>query len=404
MSAWADIDLDAVATNVARLRELVAPSEVCAVVKADGYGHGAVPVARAAVEAGATWLAVAQVEEGEALRAAGIVAPILVLSEPDASRMDRLVAADLCTTLYTHAGIEAASAAADRAGRTLPVHLKVDTGMRRVGADPVDAVARAKEIVASPGLTLDGVWTHLAVADEPDHGFTAEQLARYQAVVDELAAAGMRPRWCHAANSAGALAHPGARLDVVRCGIAVYGLAPAPALRHHLPLVPALTLRSEVSFVKQVGAGERISYGLRHEFGRDTTVATVSIGYADGVRRGLSDAGGEVLVRGRRRPIVGTVTMDQLMVDCGDDHVEPGDDVVLIGRQGDEEITAEEWAERLDTIAYEIVCGIGPRVVRRWNRSGRPIEGKDGDVQAAADARLAGEEPDHEERGNSRRT
>lgn len=372
MRAWADIDLDAVAANVAHLRDLVAPAAVCAVVKAGGYGHGAVPVARAAVAAGADWLAVAHVAEGEALREAGIHVPVLLLSEPDLALMGRVVAADLRPTLYTHAGIAAASVAAETAGSTLHVHLKVDTGMRRVGADPVDAVARAKEIVGSPGLELDGVWTHLAVADEPDDPFTAEQLRRYDAVLDELAAAGTRPAVRHAANSAAAIAHPSARYDLVRCGIAVYGIAPSPAVAGGAELEPALTLRSEVAFVKQVGAGEGISYGLRHRFERDTTVATVTIGYADGVRRRLSEVGGEVLIGGRRRPIVGTITMDQLMVDCGDDPVAPGDDVVLIGRQGDELITADEWAAHLDTIPYEVVCGIGPRVCRRWHGSAHP--------------------------------
>ena len=368
-SAWADIDLDAIGANIRELRRLVGPAEVCAVVKADGYGHGAVEVGRAAVDAGAAWLAVAHVAEGVALRGAGISAPVLVLSEPDHGEMAALAGADLAVTLYTHAGIEAASAAARRAGTTVLAHLKVDTGMRRVGADPVDAVARAKEIVAAPGLELQGVWTHLAVADEPADDFTAEQLRRYQVVLDELADAGVRPAVRHAANSAGAIAHPAARFDLVRCGIAVYGIDPSPELAGAASLRPAMTLRSRVAFVKRVGAGEAISYGLRHTFDRDTTVATVPIGYADGVRRGLSERGAHVLLGGRRRPIVGTITMDQLMIDCGDDPVEAGDEVVLIGRQGDEEIRAEEWAALLDTIGYEIVCGVGPRVERVWHRA-----------------------------------
>jgi alanine racemase len=368
--AWADIDLDAVAANVARLRELAAPAAVCAVVKAGGYGHGSVEVAGAAVAAGAEHLAVAHVTEGELLRAGGIDAPILLLSEPDHDQMGRVVAAALRPTLYTHAGIVAASDAAVSGRSMLAAHLKVDTGMRRVGADPVDAVARAKEIVAAPGLDLEGVWTHLAVADEPHHPFTAEQLARFDGVLDELSAAGTRPALRHAANSAAAIAHPAARYDLVRCGIALYGIHPSADVGRDRGLVPAMTLRSEVTFVKQVGAGEGISYGLRHTFDRDTTVATVSVGYADGVRRRLAEVGGEVLVGGRRRPIVGTITMDQLMVDCGDDPVAAGDEVVLIGRQGDQEITAHEWAARLETIPYEVVCGVGPRVCRRWHGRG----------------------------------
>src|SRR5690606_30930551 len=168
-------------------------------------------------------------------------------------------------------------------------------------------------------------------------------------------------------NSAGTIAHPDARADLVRCGIAVYGIDPSPEVAGRVRLRPAMTVRSTVSFLKQVGAGERISYGLRHTFDRDTTVATVPIGYADGVRRNLSTVGGEVLIRGRRHPIVGTITMDQLMVDCGDDHVEVGDDVVLIGEQGGERIGAADWAAALGTIPYEVVCGIGARVERRWH-------------------------------------
>ncbi|HSL58605.1 MAG TPA: alanine racemase [Acidimicrobiales bacterium] len=367
MTAQALVDLDAVAANVAALARLVAPSEVCAVVKADAYGHGAVPVARAAVAAGAGWLAVAQVGEGEALRAAGVDAPVLVLSEPAADEMRRVVAAALTPAVYTRAGIAAANAAACAAGARLGVHLKVDTGMRRVGAEPVDAPGLAALVADLPALDLDGVWTHCAVADEPEHEFTATQLARFDAVLARLAADGHQPRIRHAANSAVALAHPAGRYDLVRCGIAVYGVAPAPALADLLALRPALSLCSTVTFTKRVPAGEGISYGLRHTTAHDTVIATVGIGYADGVRRALGATGGEVLVRGRRLPIAGTVTMDQLMVDCGPDtDIEVGDEVVLLGSSGDETISADEWAARLDTISYEVLCGIGPRVERRW--------------------------------------
>ena len=214
-------------------------------------------------------------------------------------------------------------------------------------------------------LELEALWTHCAVADEPDRTFTGEQLDRFDAVVAELARAGIEVPLTHAANSAAAITHPAARRSLVRCGIAVYGVDPSPELAGALPLRPALRLRSEVSFVKRVAAGEGISYGLHHTFDRATTVATVPIGYADGVRRRLGLLHQEVLVGGVRRPIVGVVTMDQLMVDCGDDPVAVGDEVVLLGRQGDEEVRATEWAAALDTIGYEITCGIGPRVPRR---------------------------------------
>jgi alanine racemase len=235
-----------------------------------------------------------------------------------------------------------------------------------VGADPGDVLGLAKEIASHPELDLEALWTHCAVADEPDNPFTDEQLDRFDAVAAELERAGLLPPMRHAANTAAAIEHPRSRYDLVRAGIGIYGVSPAPALDGRVDLRPAMSLRAEVSMVKRVAAGERVSYGLRHRFARDTVVATVPIGYADGVPRRLSAVGGEVLVGGRRRPIVGVVTMDQLMVDCGDDAVAVGDEVVLIGAQGDEVITAAEWAAPLDTIAYEIVCGIGPRVPRTY--------------------------------------
>ena len=371
--AWAEVDLGALRHNVAVLLERCAPAALCAVVKADGYGHGAVAVARAALEAGATWLAVALVEEGQALRAAGVTAPVLLLSEPPPEAMATALAARLTPTLYTPAGVAAAARAG--AGRApVGVHLKVDTGMHRVGADPADAVALAAAVAEARGLRLDGLWTHLAVADDPDEdAYTAGQLARFEAVRDALTAAGIRPPVLHAANSAGTLAHPGARYDLVRCGIAVYGHAPGPALAGCADLRPVLSLKARVSLVRELPAGERLSYGRRYAVAEPgTVVATVPLGYADGVTRRLSAVGGEVLLGGRRRPMAGTVTMDQLMVDCGrDGTVEVGDEVVLLGRQGTQEITADEWAGRLDTISYEVLCGIGARVPRLTAHEGQ---------------------------------
>ena len=374
--AWVDVDLDAIRHNVALLRATVAPSDVWVVVKANGYGHGALEVARAALDAGAGGLCVALVHEGVELRRAGIDAPILVLSEqpPDAASV--IVANDLTPTVYTDGFIDALAAAALDAGRSdRTVHVKVDTGMQRVGAQPEAVTALVERIGEhSPMLRLGGVFTHLAVADEPGDEFTALQLGRFDEVLTTLGLA--EDVAVHAANSAGALAHPAARRSFVRAGIAVYGISPGHGvddLCHDLR--PALSLRARVSFVKTVRAGSRISYGLRHTFDRDTTVATVPIGYADGVPRRLSSTGGDVLIAGRRRPIVGVVTMDQLMVDCGPGAgvdgvpVAVGDEVVLIGEQdgpeGVQRIRAEDWADRLGTIGYEVVCGIGTRVPRR---------------------------------------
>ncbi len=378
--SWAEVDVGAIAANARTLAGLAAPAQLCAVVKAGGYGHGAVRAAEAALDGGATWLAVALVEEGVELRDAGIDAPILLLSEPPVGAFADVVAADLRPTVYTATAVEAAAKAAaaaagvatagadagDRRLRRLAVHLKVDTGMHRVGAPLEDVVDLAADIVARPELTLEGLWTHFAVADEPWRDqFTEAQLERLLAVQRTLAARGVRPRLLHAANSAGAIAHPAARLDLVRCGIALYGLDPSTELAGRVPLVPALSLKSRVSQVKEIPAGEGVSYGLRWTAPERTTVATVPLGYADGVPRRLSCAGADVLLGGRRRPMAGTITMDQLLVDCGPrSDVRAGDEVVLIGRQGHDEIPAWEWAAKLGTIGYEVVCGIGPRVPR----------------------------------------
>jgi len=367
---WGEVDLGALQANARVLVGAARPASVLAVVKADAYGHGAVPAARAALAGGATWLGVALVEEGLLLRDAGLDARILVLSEPPAAAADAVVAHGLTPVVYTSAGIEAVAAAVARAGggtEPVPVHLKVDTGMHRVGCAPGDAVALAEKIAARAELRFEGVLTHLAVADEPDHTYTAEQLARFDAVLAELGERGLRPPVVHAANSAGLLAQPAsARYDLVRLGIALYGVPPASNLADRLPLRAVLSLKARITHVKELPAGARLSYGLRYELDRPSVIATVPAGYADGVPRNLGLSGGEVLVRGRRHPIAGAVTMDQLMVDAGDSPVEVGDEVVLLGRQGDEEITASEWAGRLGTIAYEIVSGIGPRVPRRY--------------------------------------
>ncbi len=370
--AWAEVDLDAVAANVGVLVALAAPASVCAVVKADGYGHGAVPVARAALAAGARWLAVAIAEEAAVLRAAGVGAPLLALSEPSPAELDEVVTLHVRPTVYTGAGIEGLAKAVARAGSgPVPVHLKVDTGMHRVGAPPEEAVALAAAVLDRPELVLEGVWTHCAVADEPANPFTVTQQQRFEAVLADLAGAGVVPPVVHAANSAATIHHPRLRHDMVRCGITVYGMDPSPDLAGRVSLRPALALKAQVSYVKVVAAGEAVSYGLRHRLQADSVVATVPLGYADGVPRSLSARGGEVLVGGRRRPMVGTVTMDQLLVDCGpaDDPwavtVRAGDEVVLIGEQGGLRIGAEDWARALETIPYEVVCGISSRVPRR---------------------------------------
>ncbi len=370
--AWAEVDLDAVANNVRVMREIVAPAKVWAVVKADAYGHGAIPTARAALSSGAEGLCVALVSEGAELRAAGIGVPILLLSQPPNDQFDLAVSHRLTPTLYTLDGIEALAQAVSRAaGTAYFVHLKIDTGMHRVGADPCDALVLANAISSHSQLRLQGVFTHLAMADEPLATSNEAQLERFDRVVADLLAAGHSPTYVHVANSAGALALAQSRRDLVRIGIAIYGVQPGVGVRDLCTqLRPALSLRARVSFVKRVEAGAGVSYGLRHVFATATTVATVPIGYADGVPRRLFGTGGEVLIDGVRRPIVGVVTMDQLMIDCGDDAVAVGDEVVLLGaQQGTDrngEIRVEEWADRLGTIGYEILCGISRRIERTY--------------------------------------
>jgi alanine racemase len=366
--AWGEVDLNAVRANTRTVADLAAPAALLAVVKADAYGHGAVPIAHAALDAGATWLGVALVEEGTVLRAAGIDAPVMLLSEPPPEAASAVVAAALTPVVYTEPGIEALAkaVAAQSPDAPLPVHLKVDTGMHRVGCAPETASALVDAIDARPELVLDGICTHFAVADELDRRENADQLDQFRLLLHRLEASRGRPRVIHAANSAALLAVPDARFDLVRVGIALYGVAPAPSLAGRVPLRPVLSLRARVTYVKTLPAGSRLSYGLRYELSRPARIATVPVGYADGVPRNLGLRGGEVLIGGRRHPIAGAVTMDQLMVDAGDTPVEVGDEVVLLGAQGDEEVTAAEWADRLDTIAYEIVTGIGPRVPRRY--------------------------------------
>lgn len=369
---WAgvDVDLDALAHNIGVVLAAASPARLWAVVKANAYGHGAVPVARAALDAGASGLCVALVQEAIELREAGIDAPTLVLSEQPPHQAVDAVRHGLISTVYSTAQLDALAAAA--AGRAAPhrVQLKVDTGMHRVGCAPGAAVSIAQRVERSRGLVLDGVYTHLATADEPADPAAARQLDLFESVLDELAAAGIDPGRTHAANSAGALAHPRARRDLVRVGIAMYGIEPGRGVRHLCgDLRPVLSLGARVSHVQRVGAGERISYGLRHAFTRDTVVATVPLGYADGVPRRLFETGGEVVVAGRRHPIVGVVTMDQLMVDVGPHApVRVGDPVVLLGRDGEAQVRAEEWAERLGTIGYEIACGLSSRLARRHLR------------------------------------
>ncbi len=303
-------------------------------------------------------------EEGVRLREAGIAAPILLLSEPHHDGFDEVVHWGLTPTLYRESSVGAMSEAARSHGGRFAVHCKVDTGMHRVGATPEDAMAVVRAIADDPLLSLEGVWTHFAVA-ESDAAFTTIQLDRLLAFRKDVEEAGVTAAMWHAANTAGALGRDDARLDLVRAGLGIYGLRPEPHIAADLALRPAMRVVSAVSHLQRLEAGERASYGRVRPMPREGTVATVPIGYADGFARRLTSEGGEVLIRGSRYPLAGTVTMDQIVVDVGDDPVTIGDEVVLLGTQGTDAITADEWARRLGTINYEIVCRWGPRLPRR---------------------------------------
>jgi alanine racemase len=362
----AEIDLSAIAANVALACRLAGPgTEVMAVVKADAYGHGAVPVARTALDAGATWLGVAGPEEAVSLRAAGIASRILVLG-PIALEQADLVAAHALDQCVSDPGqAEVLDRAGRAGGRVLALHLKVDTGMGRVGVQPRDVRGAAERIRALSSVRLVGLMTHFAEAEAEDPAFAREQLARFAEAARELAAAGIPAPIRHAANSAGLLFLPEARLDLVRPGIMLYGCHPRDRQRPAEPLLrPALRFRTVISQIHDVVRGESVSYGRTFVAPRDLRVATLPAGYADGVGRLLSNRG-HVLIHGRRVPIVGRVCMDMTMVDVTDlPEVSVGDEAVLIGRQGTAEISADEVADLQGTISYEVLCRIGPRVPR----------------------------------------
>jgi alanine racemase len=366
--AWAEVHTGLIQHNVAIIAERVAPAQIWAVVKANAYGHGAVPVAQAALAAGATGLCVAIVDEGVALRRAGITAPILVLSEQPAELAEFIVGYQLTPTITTSRGAAVIGNLAAQQQRTVPVHIKIDTGMHRVGVAPEELRQLVSYMGSQPSLTIEGVYTHFAVADEPSHPANAAQLEKFTAVIADLASLGINPPLIHAANSAAALANPDARFNMVRLGIAMYGLRPGPGVADFCAgLIPAMALKGRVSAVRWVKAGEGVSYGLRKPLAADSLIATVPIGYADGVPRALGTTDIPVLLNGVPRTLAGTVTMDQVMLDCAQDSmVTVGDEVVFLGRQGEHAVTADQWADAIGTIGYEITCGISPRVFRRY--------------------------------------
>ena len=360
---WAEIDLGAIRHNVATLRGIASGAEVMGVVKGYAYGHGNPESAQAMLEAGATRIGVARVAEAIHLREAGVTAPIHVFTEPPPQAAQAVVDNDLTATVYTMTFGETLAGVAHRSGKTAPVHVKLDTGMHRVGLLSDDVPGAIERLAAIDGIVIEGAWSHLAVADVPDHPFTRKQLDLFADLIGRIERAGIDLRYRHIANSAAALSIPESHHDLVRCGVASFGLWPGPALVDSADLKPALALRARINMTKQVAAGEALSYGLRYEVERDSRVVTVPAGYADGYDRRLSGRA-EVLIEGSRYPVSGTVCMDQFMVDVGEHDHSVGAVATLIGSDGDDRISAEELARHIGTINYEVTTRIPSRVPR----------------------------------------
>jgi len=371
LPVWAEIDLAAIAHNVREIRRVTnPPAKVMAVVKANGYGHGAVEVGRTALDNGAEWLGVARVTEAVALREAGIGAPILILGYIPPEQSGEVVRHRISQAVYTRDMALALSEAAGREGVRARVHVKVDTGMGRIGwlAGP-GAAGEILSLASMPNIEIEGIFTHFAAADSADKKYSRRQFERFVEIIELLRRKGLEFPIKHAANSAALMELPETHLDMVRTGIAVYGLYPSDEVdRGIVALRPAMTLKARVAYVKEVPAGFKISYGCTHTTTGPTVIATLPLGYADGYSRLLSSRG-EALLRGCRAPVVGRVCMDQVMVDVGHiPGVREGDEAVLIGRQGGEEIPADEVAAKLGTINYEVTCMVSYRVPRVYVR------------------------------------
>lgn len=360
-STWLEIDLGIIRNNVKHLLDLT-NSQVMAVVKADGYGHGALAVARAATEAGANWCGVARLDEALQLRRAGVNKRLLVLGYTPPDRIPDAIANNVAVTVYDRGVAQTYADQAASVGEALRVHVKVDTGMGRLGMRPEDALQFAHAQRENPALEIEGVFTHFARADEPQSGTTDRQIERFNTLLDQLESDGLRPKIVHAANSSGAVYFPNARYDLVRTGIAMLGIDPSPEAPLPEGFRAALTWKARLTSKKTLPARHGISYGHAYYTQTDESIGVVPVGYADGLRR---VHGNFFLIEGQRVPVVGNVAMDQTMVRL--DYVpqaEIGSEVVIIGRQGELVINAHELARRWSTISYEVVCGLADRLPR----------------------------------------
>lgn len=365
-TTFAVIHLSHLAHNVRVIKNILPPNtKMTAVVKADGYGHGSIPISRKVLQAGVDSLAVAIAEEGARLREAGITAPIHVLGVTLPESVDLLVAHDLIATVFTEEQLDQLSAAARSAGKQASMMLKMDTGMGRIGFKPEELTSFVKKAATYRELNICGLFTHFASADAADKSYALEQKERLDQALSDLEKAGFILPCISAANSA-AIIDLKASYQTVRPGIILYGLPPSQEMQHHLPLKPVMELKTKIVYIKKVPVQASVGYGCTYHASQETYIATLPIGYADGYSRLLSNKA-SVLIGGKRCPVVGNVCMDQIMVDLGPTcQAKVGDEAVLFGRQGDEEISVDELAELIGTISYEILCGISPRVPRLY--------------------------------------
>ena len=371
LSAWADIDLAAISDNVAQLGRLAGDADVMAVIKGDAYGHGLVPVAGAALAGGATYLAIAQLSEALAARAAGVTAPVLTWLFPPGADLAAAIRADLTLSAGAPWALAEIVAAARETGTTARIHLKVDTGLGRGGAwqeDLAGMLIDAARLEAEGVVDVEGIFSHFAYADAPEHPTVRAQQETYAAILADAERAGLRPRIRHLANSAATLTNPSARFDMVRPGLSIYGLSPVPDIGGptHFGLREAMRVTARLVNVKDCAAGQGVSYGHQYTTKGDTRLGLVPLGYADGIPRHAGNVG-PMQVGGRDYTVAGRVCMDQMVLDLGADSTAvAGDEVVIIGREADGEPTAQDWAAAIDTINYEIVTRLGPRVPRRY--------------------------------------
>jgi len=365
-TAWLEIDLSAIQNNYRELCR-ISGVKVAAVVKANAYGHGLIEVAQAVLEAGGEWLAVARFEEAKQLRQNWIMAPVLVLGFTPPEQVVEAAKENIRLTLFDTQTAIRYSAQTSRLGMTVKVHIKVNTGMNRLGIAPQDAVEFTRWVSALPGIEVEGVFTHFARADEPEADTTDRQIRIFDEMLASLRSAGIQPKLVHASNSAAVLNYPQAAYDMVRCGIALYGLHPSPETLLPATFRPALSLKTRLTSIRELDAGEGVGYNYRYYTSKKERIGTIAIGYADGFRRVM---GNKVLLNGVETPVVGSVCMDQCMISLdGIERVQVGDEVVLIGKSGGLQRTVEDVAKEWGTVNYEVVCGMADRLTRKFIHS-----------------------------------